>query len=737
MSEASYPLDSSFMEQPHESQLNNLFLWIKQLVKDDSEGTCGSLEDLTDGLAISQSLHVLASDFFDEEWLTKISKKTSNWRVATNNIRKLTSKLQDYYEQVCQEELSDFDWPDPNAIGERKDMQQLCSLLQLVLGVVFCRKQEADIMQIQQLEQSVQKSIMDVFHELQKRLPTACFGLQESESTSDSNELLKTRLTEVCAANRKLEERNKQLEFERNSLEQEREALAADNQRLVTQQEQQQQQDVTDGPDTTNRLKVQLEELQQRVIELGSERDEAELARDQFRKSSERHEETIRQLRQQNHDLLEEVKDDTALQDELDILRRRVRDYETQVEKYKQKLDGLADIRHRLKVCEEERGRLEQQTRELEEKCRLSTAARSQLDHYRQKVEDLEESVSAEAKRAMEGELAARKAKEKLEQMQRQLKRTEEELAELRDQHTEAEALLQQQRHDSSSALLDQGDSNLEEVSKLKAEIDSLKSSSTAAADVQQHIDTLQSELRYRDEVEDKLRKQARKLQAEVVDLQSRLDDSESESRMTETKSQHTPTATATATSSDSSVVSDLKRTLADVRIQAKTLKGDLEQRNKKLEEKNAHCNSLKDKVAKKEEELLALHSKHKSFQEKTRSTIKVLQDNHERTLQREIQDRDKQLKDLQEYSKQQEEKTEKVREGYEMEQRVLISSWNRACEKLQHSASQSRLAGHTDSSFMTSALPASFLARQRQALVQQQTTASFTGVAPRTGATP
>lgn len=64
--------------------------------------------------------------------------------------------------------------------------------------------------------------------------------------------------------------------------------------------------------------------------------------------------------------------------------------------------EGLSDVRHRLKASEEERNRYEQQVHELEEKCRATSAAKSQLDLYRQKVEDLEENVNAEAKRALE-----------------------------------------------------------------------------------------------------------------------------------------------------------------------------------------------------------------------------------------------------------------------------------------------------------------------------------------------
>lgn len=129
-----------------------------------------------------------------------------NIYLKSSNVRKVLEGCSDYYNEILNLQLDDFPRPDYNKIAEKIDQIELGRLLQLILGcAVNCFQKQKYITQIMQLEESLQRNIMQTLQELD----TISQGGQSGHITSATAkgggvsfdlENIKDKLAERCYA---------------------------------------------------------------------------------------------------------------------------------------------------------------------------------------------------------------------------------------------------------------------------------------------------------------------------------------------------------------------------------------------------------------------------------------------------------------------------------------------------------------------------------------------------------
>lgn len=119
---------------------------------------------------MAQALHQIAPDTFTESWLGKIKTDVgSNWRLKISNLKKVVEGIFDYYVDVLNINLSEFARPDVMRMAEQSDAAELGRLLQLILGcAVNCNQKQDYITQIMELEESLQRNIMQALQDLEE-----------------------------------------------------------------------------------------------------------------------------------------------------------------------------------------------------------------------------------------------------------------------------------------------------------------------------------------------------------------------------------------------------------------------------------------------------------------------------------------------------------------------------------------------------------------------------------------
>lgn len=168
----------------------SLIQWLQIL---NLAGPHKNATELSDGVAMAQALNQIAPETFSgepqtstcymltfwnilrsfylplESWLVKIKPDCGhNWRLKMSNLKKVIEGVFDYYTDVLNLSLHDFEKPDVQKIAEKGDAGELGRLLQLILGcAVNCSSKQDYITQIMDVEESLQRNIMRALQDLE------------------------------------------------------------------------------------------------------------------------------------------------------------------------------------------------------------------------------------------------------------------------------------------------------------------------------------------------------------------------------------------------------------------------------------------------------------------------------------------------------------------------------------------------------------------------------------------
>ncbi|KAM4629227.1 protein Hook homolog 1 isoform 1-T1 [Polymixia lowei] len=203
------------MDDSKTALCESLIIWLQTF---NTPSPCRTVDELTNGAAMSQALHQIDPAWFSDGWLSRIKTDVGdNWRLKMNNLKKILQMMVDYYNEVLTQQISDFPLPDLAKVAEHSDTMEMGRLLQLLLGcAIKCERKQEYIQIIMTLEESVQHVVMTAIQELMSKESMAHFG---TEPPGDMEQQLKKSLedlAELLAEKEELAQRCQELDVQKD-----------------------------------------------------------------------------------------------------------------------------------------------------------------------------------------------------------------------------------------------------------------------------------------------------------------------------------------------------------------------------------------------------------------------------------------------------------------------------------------------------------------------------------------
>uniref|UniRef100_A0A665UAW1 Calponin-homology (CH) domain-containing protein n=1 Tax=Echeneis naucrates TaxID=173247 RepID=A0A665UAW1_ECHNA len=673
-------------------------LVILRLQTFNTPAPCRTVEELTTGAAISQALHQIDPAWFTDAWLGRIKADVEdNWRLkvqsSMNKLKKILQMVVDYYNEVLNQEISDFPLPEMALVAEHSNPVELGRLLQLVLGcAVRCERKQEYIQIIMTLEESVQHVVMTAIQELMSKETMAPFGAELSGDLEQQLKKALEDLTELLAEKEALAQRCQELDIQVTILQEERNSLLAENDVLTDRAN---QLDTFDDPSTPSGRKHGL--LQQQLETLQEENFRLEAAKDDYRIHCEELEKQLIEVQHRNDELTSLAEESRALKDELDVLRScsdRVLMLEASVDAYKRKLESLGDLKRQMKLLEDNNMTYMQNTVSLEEELRKANAARAQLETYKRQVQELHRKLSEESRRADHLAFEMKKLEEKHDTVMKEKERIIIERDSLKELNEELRCTQAQQQHSPSHDNLAAELIPIEYREKFIRLQHENKMLRVQQEEYEQaKITALQAQLEEAHKTRSELDTENRLSRERVIELQQQVEDLQ--------KALQSPAAKP----DDVSVV-QLNEAQDEI-MKKKELLEDLQPDNTQTSLK---VDELMAALKKKDDDMRAMEERYKMYLEKARNVIRALDPKLNpataeiQALRNQLADRDKQILNL--------EVNLHLDLLKEYEEKLIVTAWYNKSLNFQQLAIESRLGGRT-SSMLTPGQ--SFLAQQRQ----------------------
>ncbi|KAM4629228.1 protein Hook homolog 1 isoform 2-T2 [Polymixia lowei] len=697
------------MDDSKTALCESLIIWLQTF---NTPSPCRTVDELTNGAAMSQALHQIDPAWFSDGWLSRIKTDVGdNWRLKMNNLKKILQMMVDYYNEVLTQQISDFPLPDLAKVAEHSDTMEMGRLLQLLLGcAIKCERKQEYIQIIMTLEESVQHVVMTAIQELMSKESMAHFG---TEPPGDMEQQLKKSLedlAELLAEKEELAQRCQELDVQVTILQEERNSLLAENDVLTDRAN---QLDSFDDPSTPSgrkhgQLQLQLEALQEENFRL-------EAAKDDYRIHCEELEKQLIEVQHRNDELTSLAEESRALKDELDILRScsdRAVKLEASVETYRRKLEDLGDLRRQVKLLEEKNMTYMHNTVSLEEELRKANAARAQLETYKKQVQELHRKLSEETRRADNLAFEMKKFEEKHETMMRERERIIIERDSLKETNEELRCTQAQQDQLLQAGMFPPGSPSHE---NLAAEI--------IPIEYREKFIRLQHENKMlRVQQEDCEKEKMADLKAQLEEAhrtRSELDTDNrlSRERVSELQQQVEDLQKALQSQAAKPDDSNLKRKLDAHMVQLNEAQDEIMKKKELLEDlqpdntqTSLRLDELMAALKKKDDDMRAMEERYKMYLEKARNVIRALDPKLNpataeiQALKNQVLERDRRILGLERECEQ-----AKLRE---YEEKLIVTAWYNKSLSFQKLAMDSRLGGRA-----ASLVPPgqSFLSQQRQ----------------------
>ncbi|XP_037105541.1 protein Hook homolog 1 isoform X1 [Syngnathus acus] len=697
------------MDESKTVLVESLIIWLQTF---NNSAPCTTVEDLTTGVTISQTLQQIDPSWFTDGWLARIKTDVDdNWRLKWNNLKKILQMVLEYYNEVLVQGLSDFPLPDVALVAEHSDPVELGRLLQLVLGcAVRCERRQEYIQNIMTLEESVQHVVMAAIQELLHRETMTPLGAELSGDLEQQLRKALEELSELSSEKEALAQRCQELDQQVAILQEEHNSLLAENDILTDRAN---QLDTFDDPNTPSGRKHS--QLQQQLELLQEENFRLEAAKDDYRIHCEELEKQLVEVQHRNDELTGLAEESRSLKDELDVLRNcsdRVVMLEASVETYKRKLENLGDLKRQMKLLEENNTIYMQNTVSLEEELRKANAARAQLETYKRQVQELHRKLSDETRRADNQAFELKKLEEKHELVTKEKERIIMERDSLKEVNEELRCTQAQQHQLSQAGMLP---STSPSQDNLAAELIPIEH--------REKFIRLQHENRMlRVQQEEFEREKIASLQAQLEDAHkshSQLDTENrlSRQRVSELQQQVEDLQKALQSQAVKPDDSNLKRKLDAHMVQLNEAQDEILKKKELLEDLQPENtqNSLKvDELTaalkKKDDDMRAMEERYKMYLEKARNVIQALDPKLNpataeiQVLRNQLADRDKQILNLERQCEQ-----ARLRE---YEEKLIVSAWYNKSLNFQRLAIESRLSGRASPVLSPGQ---SFLSQQRQ----------------------
>ncbi|XP_071485069.1 protein Hook homolog 3-like [Diadema antillarum] len=703
---------------------DSLLIWVQTF---HTSAPCETVAELIDGVALGEILCQIGPSFFTPSWFGRLKKDAGeSWRIRVSNLKKVLEGILDFYDEELGQQIRDFQLPDVGKVGEHGDPVELGRLLQLVLGcAVNCDHKEEYISTIMGLEESVQHVVMGAIQELMtKEIPT---NAPPTEAYAEVEGQLKRIEAEKDEALQRCHELDQQVA----ALLEEKNALQAENEHLTHKLD---QGDTFGDPSTPagrryQQLQLTVEQQQEEMFRMESTRDDYRIKVDMLERENQ-------ELVHKNEELQSLAEEARSLKDEMDILRHtsdKVNKYESTIDSLKKKLEDLGDLKRQVKILEDKNTMYMQNTMELEEELKKANALKSQLESYKRQVHELHSKMSEETRRADKAGFEAKRAQEKMAQLEAETVRLRVERDTLKE--TNEELTLNQLQGNALGELGDSPDMGTagltamlppeirEKLIRLQHENKMLKMKQGETADEQTQL--LQSLLEdanaRKSDLESENRICNQRILALEVEVEELKQQQQQEGVSSSVVGESSPGKPASSPSSSSNA--ELSRENQELRKKLQKHKEKLQESDTELQRKRAviddlepkyttateQVHKLQDVLQKKDDEMRSMEERYRKYLEKAKSVIRTLDPKHSTgASSSEIQLLRNQLQEKQKLIEHLEHEREKSKATRDMEEKLVVSAWYNLGMQLHRKAAEDRLS--------TSSSGQSFLARQRQA---------------------
>ncbi|XP_020631473.1 protein Hook homolog 3-like [Orbicella faveolata] len=391
--------------------------------------------------------------------------------------------------------------------------------------------------EIMSMEESVQHVVMMAIQELMTAKEGGLPG-GDSEMFKElemQHKRTLEQLSSIAAEKEELSQRCHELDEQLSFIKEHEGSLQLENDRL---REKLSRRDASGDRDDDISFSTQrLHQLQQQVEQLKEENYAMETSRDEFKIKYEQMERDVLLLNERNEQLQSLAEESQMLKDEMDVLRHsqeKVIKYESTIELYKKKLEELSDMRKQMKALEEKNVTYMKETMNLQEDLRKANSLKTQVDTYKKQVHQLQVQVSDLQRRADKAEFEARKAKEKVSNLDGENERLRQERVKLKEENEELQLaqvagspMRQLSPGTPPSDDFDLGSSMSPEVKEriLRLEHENKKLKEQKEGEQEEQNQLLQSLLNDANERKDQLEKENRELNQKLMEAESELDD--------------------------------------------------------------------------------------------------------------------------------------------------------------------------------------------------------------------
>nr|BAK00177.1 predicted protein [Hordeum vulgare subsp. vulgare] len=436
---------------------------------------CEGANDFKDGILIAKCLNNIDPEYFDEDWLSKIKDDTNeNWRLKLLNLKKILQRITDYYSEVLNHSLSDFEMPNLNLIVETNNNttsveanNQLSHLLQLVLGcAVNCERKSEFIKNIMEMNESTQHMIMTAIQELMSkdrnmnliRQSTSTLSLgggivgggtmstsasmiastttaSGGEADIDLSYQLKRAHVEIARLGELKEDieiKCQRLDKQVSELIEEKASLASEIDSLRSKL---QRHEDGDRGDPTNEMNKQLR-LQQKLDSMQEELYRLESEKEKYRIQFEAAKSEQDILLEKNIELKKVAQEHQNLRDEIDVLKHRsdrVEKLESTIESYKIKLEEMVDLKRQIKSLEENNTKYLEKILFMEEEVKKINALKSQIEMYKKQIQELHEQMLNDEMKSKKLEYEYKSLEERLNSLRAEKERLQSEYEKVKE----------------------------------------------------------------------------------------------------------------------------------------------------------------------------------------------------------------------------------------------------------------------------------------------------------------
>eukprot|EP00164_Ancoracysta_twista_P002793 GFYU01003714.1.p1 GENE.GFYU01003714.1~~GFYU01003714.1.p1 ORF type:complete len:884 (-),score=333.11 GFYU01003714.1:107-2758(-) len=369
-----------------EEQAAHLLEWVKTAPGSDRE--VSTLEDLQDGVVLYSILAGISHKYFDVTTLK--TEETDNPIIQSGNARtnwnKLVMQLSSYYKDVFHQDIGLMDL-DVTPVSKGEDVETLVTAMEFVVyAALQCDHKEDYITVIMSLPQDVQTSIMILVQQTMAKFPAESSvnspGLAPASPTTRvpvSPRMLSDDSAQVSRLQREKDEMQTSLD----SLEKQHDQLMQDYKSLQEAKEQLEANAGNKDEETEDAYREELEKIRKTK--------DSQIA--DFQHQLEEKDETISSLEKKLEEVAKLTADNRSLTDELDIMKSKVAQMEkleSQLEKYKRKIEESSDMRKQMKSLEEQNEKYLRQVLEAEGTAKKIPQLKAQVDTYREQVTKLE-----------------------------------------------------------------------------------------------------------------------------------------------------------------------------------------------------------------------------------------------------------------------------------------------------------------------------------------------------------